>query len=286
MEKQEQKKYAFVKLNNVWQRAIVTKEEDLNIHFKFKSGQEEVFSKDSKFYELSSNPKQRYAKKEVEEKLANVFIKQKEVDPYVKSLLSQGQDAYYEYTYKDTQGVNRDGVKMLRMKFDQDLGSKLDVTIKSNKEFTLANAVSRNYQFTKEEYNQLIMGKQVLYNAVSKDGEQYPKIGWYSEKLNQVIDRSLLSENTYVYGQKLTHDQAKSLNEGETIKFEYTTKGGEKNTVDIYYDAKGDKTRSPKNEQAKNLDVTFEEVGLKTSNEQGKVKNSEKKNSKKQGITM
>ncbi|PIB31466.1 hypothetical protein [Maribacter sp. 4G9] len=231
MEKQEEKNIVkvFVNLNQKWQvgQAILLDENTYKV--KTADGQINSFRKDSEYLEV---PKQehrnhKYGFKELQQRLEGAYISYTKLDSNVRNTLAMGKEYLLKTAY-GKEGKAKESVRMLQMIYNPNTGSRLDVQIKRKETVKLQDANAYQYQFTKEEYNQMLKeGKTVLFTGTSLEGGKFQKLAYYEPRLNDIRTKSALSTNTMLLGQMLTKDQADAINKGiETkITIKKTRKG-------------------------------------------------------------
>ena len=181
----------------------------------------------------------------------------------------KGEEYIHQSSYVH-EGQMKESVKAVQLIYDQRNGSKLDVQIKRNEPVTLLDAKAYNHQFTKEEFDIMVKeGKHIVFEGNTKDGELFSKLAYYEPKLNDIRTKSALSQNTYFFGQKLTKEQAITMNKGEAVQITIDTKKGQK-TYMVTYSPKAERfiTKSLEKEKTENLKV----------NEPVQVKSLKKKN--------
>ncbi|MDB4291761.1 hypothetical protein N9954_00020 [Maribacter sp.] len=225
MEKQVEKVY--VKLNQVWQKGDAVAVNDTTYKVKTPDNLTFEIEKGSKYLEKQKFPAQRFAMGEVKERLEGAYISFDKLSENVQDAIVKGEEYLHQSAYpKD--GVIKESVKMIQMVYSSTSGSRLDVQIKRNEPVKLENAEAYQHQFTKEEYDTMVKeGKTIVFTGTSLSGEKFPKLAYYEPKVNDIRTKSALTSNTYLYGQKLTQEQATSINNGiETkITIEKTKKG-------------------------------------------------------------
>ena len=225
MEKQVEKVY--VKLNQVWQKGDAVAVNDTTYKVKTPDNLTFEIEKGSKYLEKQKFPAQRFAMGEAKERLEGAYISFDKLSENVQDAIVKGEEYLHQSAYpKD--GVIKESVKMIQMVYSSTSGSRLDVQIKRNEPVKLENAEAYQHQFTKEEYDNMVKeGKTIEFTGTSLSGEKFPKLAYYEPKVNDIRTKSALTSNTYLYGQKLTQEQATSINNGiETkITIEKTKKG-------------------------------------------------------------
>lgn len=252
MEKQK----VFVKLNQVWKKGEIVSQEDSILQIKTTDNLEFKVDESSPYFERTVSPAQKFAMGDAKEKLEGAYISFNKLPRNVKESIVKGEEYIYASTYLN-EGEVKESVKAVQLMYDRDLGSKLDVQIKRNKPVTLEEAKAYNHQFTQQEFNVMVKeGKQVLFQGSTTDGEVFNKLAYYEPKLNDIRTKTALSENTYFYGQKLTKNQATSMNKGEPVQITIDTSKGKK-TYMVSYSPKAERfiTKNMEMDKVKDLKV-------------------------------
>jgi len=223
MEKTEPKK-VFVNLNQVWEKAKLLSSDKETGMIKVQLKDDRTFEIDSNkpFVEIITDPAQKFSMGDLKQKLEGEYISFDKLPKNVKDSLSKGKEHLYKGTYiKDD--VLRETVKMIQLRYDDKLGSKLNVQYKSKEAITKETANSRNYNFAKEFDKLVNQNEHVMFEASDKDGVVYQRLAYYEPKLNAIRDKPILTSNTYFAGQKLTESEAQRLNSGEQVSIERNT---------------------------------------------------------------
>ena len=225
MERQVEKVY--VKLNQVWQKADAVAVNDTTYKVKTPDNLTFEIEKGSKYLEMQKFAAQRFAMGEAKERLEGAYISFEKLSENVQDAIVKGEEYLHQSAYpKD--GVIKESVKMVQMVYSATSGSRLDVQIKRKEPVTLENAEAYQHHFTKEEFDSMVKdNKTIVFTGKSLNGETFQKLAYYETKLNDIRTKSALTSNTYLYGQKLTQEQATSINNGiETkITIKKTKKG-------------------------------------------------------------
>lgn len=254
MERQLEK--VFVKVNQVWQKGeIISTDENT---FKIKTLDYPGFSidKNSKYVEAIKSPAQKFAYNEAKERLEGAYISFDKLPENIQDAIVKGEEHIHHSSYIN-QGKLKESVKAVQLLYNQQTGSKLDVQIKRNEPVTLSEAKAYNHQFTKEEFDSMVnKGEHIVFNGSTKDGELFSKLAYYEPKLNDIRTKTALSDNTYFYGQKLSKEQAATMNKGEATKITINTAKGIK-TYMVTYSPRSERfiTKSIGKESIKNLET-------------------------------
>ena len=224
MEKQVEK--VFVKVNQVWQKGEAVAINDTAYKVKTTDNQTFEIQKDSDFLERQKFPAQRFAIGEAKERLEGAYISFDKLPENVQDAIVKGEEHLHRTAYvKD--GKLSETIKMVQMVYSPS-SSRLDVQIKRKEPVTLDQAKAYNHQFTKAEFDKMVNDdKHIVFMGSTNDGEMFPKLAYYEPKVNDIRTKAALTANTFLYGQRLTSEQAEALNNGmETkITIQKTKKG-------------------------------------------------------------
>lgn len=222
MENQAEKVY--VKVNQKWQRATVTGEQDGKLSVLTDDGQTCKVPNTKKWVEPIKSKDQKFAYKDLEEQLIGNYISYKKLLPNVRDLLTEGNEHFHESTYISENEL-KESAKMLQMVYDPNLGSRLDVQYRRNDKITLEEAKAYNHHFSADEFERLVDKKEfVLFQGSTNDGEVFQKLAYYEPKVRDIRTKPALSTNTYFYGRTLTAKQADALNRGQELEMEIKSK--------------------------------------------------------------
>ncbi|TLP81830.1 hypothetical protein [Maribacter sp. ACAM166] len=216
MENQAEKVY--VKVNQKWQRATKTGEQDDKVSVMTNDGQAFNLPKNSKFLEPIASKEQKFAYGDVKEQLEGQYISYAKLPESVRDNLVEGKEYFHESTYI-SEGELKEGAKMVQMVYDRNLGSRLDVQYRRNEPVTLDKARAYNHTFSADEFERMVDKKDfVVFQGSTNDGEVFQKLAYFEPRIQDIRTKSALSTNTYFYGEKLTTKQADSLNKGQEIE--------------------------------------------------------------------
>jgi len=222
MEKQVEK--VFVKVNQKWQRATVTGEQDGKASVVTNDGQSFNVPKNKKYFEPIKSMDQKFAYKDLEEQLKGHYVSFEKLSPSVRDNLAEGKEYFYEGTYV-SEGELKESAKMIQMVYDRNLGSRLDVQYRRNEDVTLDKAWAYNHSFSADEFERMVDKKEfVLFQGSTNDGEVFQKLAYYEPKVQDIRTKPALSTNTYFYGRTLTAKQADALNKGQELEMEIKSK--------------------------------------------------------------
>lgn len=246
----------FVKVNQTWQRGEATPKNESTLKVNVPNYREFEIEKKSKFLEVQKFPAQKFAYGEVKERLEGAYISFDKLPENIQDSLVRGEEYLHQSTYVND-GALKESVKIVQMVYSQDMGSKLDVQIKRNEPVKLDQAKAYNHQFTKEEFDSMVKdGKTIAFTGSSTNGNTFPKLAYYEPKINDIRTKSALSENTYFFGQKLTKQQAETMNKGSEVEITFDTKKGPK-TYMVSYSPRAERfvTKTPEKTKAKEMSV-------------------------------
>lgn len=262
----------FVKVNQKWQKASVVSEKDGIVSVKTNEGQSFDLPRSSRWLEALKSPAQRYAYGDVKEQLEGQYISFDKLPENVQDNLVQGKEYLHESTYV-SEGQLKDSSKMIQMVYDRNQGSRIDVQYRRNEPITLEKAMAYNHKFSAEEFKKMVEKKEfIVFQGSTNDGEVFQKLAYYEPKLQDIRTKSALSPNTYIYGEKLTLEQANALNSGKAIEMEIKSNAHGSKPYMVSY--------SPRKETfiTKNVDVS---KAMKME-----VVTDEKKNSRSRGVKV
>lgn len=262
MEKSQDKK-VFVNINQIWEKASLTSENEEKYYVKTKGGQEFGVDKKDNLVEEIKHKDQKFAYRDVKNKVESVYISYNKIEDNHKDSLVKGKE-YLSVIPKVINGDLKTITKMIQMRFDSKLGSSIDTQFKRKEDIKLGEAQAYNHVFSEKEFKAMrFEDKQIVFQGSSKDGEAFNKIAYYEPKLQDIRTKAALSENTYFFGKKLTENQAKALNSGASTEIEIkNTKTGEVKTYEVKFSAKSEsmKTKSLDAEKIASIDVTAETI--------------------------
>jgi len=222
MENQAEKVY--VKVNQRWQRATVTGEQDGKASVVTNDGQSFNVPKNKKYYEPIKSLDQKFAYRDLEEQLKGHYISYDKLPKSVRDNLVEGKEHFYEGTYV-SEGDLKESAKMIQMVYDRNLGSRLNVQFRRNEMVTLDKAWAYNHSFSADEFERMVDKKElVLFQGTTNDGEVFQKLAYYEPKVQDIRTKPALSTNTYFYGRTLTAKQADALNRGQELEMEIKSK--------------------------------------------------------------
>jgi len=238
MENQVEK--VFAKINQVWQKGEIVSQEENMLTVKIPNYTEFKIDANSPLVEKLKSPGQKFAYGEAKEKLEGAYISFNKLSDNITDSIVNGNEYIHHHSYVND-GELKESVKAIQLIYNSKTGSKLDVQLKRNVPVVLADAKAYNYQFTKEEFKAMVtVGKHVVFNGSSNDGEVFQKLAYYEPRLNDIRIKTALSEKVYFYGQKLTLNQAASMNKGEPVEITIDTKKGKKSYL-VGYNPKSEK---------------------------------------------
>ncbi len=270
MEKQK----VFVKLNQVWTKGEIISQEESTLRIKTAENLEFKIDESSPYFERAISPAQKFALGDAKEKLEGAYISFNKLPRNVRESIVKGEEYIHSSTYLH-EGEMKERVKAVQLMYDRDLGSKLDVQIKRNNPVTLEEAKAYNHQFTQQEFDAMVKeGKHVLFQGSTRDGEVFNKLAYYEPKLNDVRTKTALSENTYFYGQKLTKNQAESMNKGEPVQITIDTTKGKK-TYMVSYSPKAERFITKIMEMDKVKDLKVNSANNKTAEKKKRQQSSQ-----------
>ncbi|MEM9647139.1 MAG: hypothetical protein AAF969_01570 [Bacteroidota bacterium] len=271
MERQIKEK-VFVKVNQKWQKAEVVSEKDGMVSVKTNEGQSFDLTRNSRWLEALKSPAQRYAYGDVKEQLEGQYISFEKLPENVQDNLVQGREYLHESTYV-SEGQLKDSSKMIQMIYDQDQGSRLDLQYRRNEPITLEKAMAYNHKFSAEEFERMVEKKEfIVFQGTTTDGELFEKLAYYEPKLQDIRTKSALGPNTYLYGEKLTLDQANALNQGKAIEMDIKSNAHGSKPYLVSYSPRKETfiTRNVDMSKAMKMDVVTDEK-KKASNRRVKV---------------
>lgn len=254
MERQLEK--VFVKVNQVWQKGEIVSKDSNTLKINTSEYSEFSIDQNSKYVERIKSPAQKFAYNEAKQRLEGAYISFDKLPENIQDAIVKGEEYIHHSTYIN-KGELKENVKAIQLMYNQQTGSKLDVQIKRNKPVTLSDARAYNHQFTKEEFDTMVnKGDHIVFNGSTKDGELFLKLAYYEPKLNDIRTKTALSENTYFYGQKLSKEQAGTMNKGEATQITINTAKGVK-TYMVTYSPRAERfiTKSIEKENIKNLET-------------------------------
>ena len=223
MERQITEK-VFVKVNQKWQKGTVISEKDGTVSIKTNEGQVFDLPRNSRWLEPLKSPAQRYAYGDFKEQLEGQYISFEKLPENIQDNLVQGREYMHESTYI-SEGQLKDSSKMIQMVYDRNQGSRLDVQYKRNEPVTLEKAVAYNHRFTAKEFERMVEKKEfIVFQGSTNDGEIFQKLAYYEPRLQEIRTKPALTSNTYIYGEKLTLEQANALNSGKEVEIEIKSK--------------------------------------------------------------
>jgi hypothetical protein len=251
----------FVKMNQVWLKGEAIPATENSYKVRVPNYPDFTIEKDSEFLEHQKFPAQRFAIGDAKERLEGAYISFSKLPDNIQDAIIKGEEYLHTSSYI-ANGSLKHQVKMVQMVYQQNTGSKLDVQIKRNEPVPPGEAKAYNYQFTREEFDQMKdQGKIISFIGTSTNGEKFTKLAYYEPRLNDIRTKSALSENTYFYGKPLTKDQADALNNGRETEITIPTKRGEK-TYLVSWSPKAERfiTKSVEQSKLNNMKVTAETV--------------------------
>lgn len=251
----------FVKMNQVWLKGEAIPATENTYKVRVPNYPDFTIEKESEFLEHQKFPAQRFAIGDAKERLEGAYISFGKLPDNIQDAIIKGEEYLHSSSYI-ADGSLKHQVKMVQMVYQQNTGSKLDVQIKRNEPVPSGEAKAYNYQFTKEEFDQMKdHGKVISFTGTSTNGEQFTKLAYYEPRLNDIRTKSALSEKTYFYGKTLTKQQADALNNGEETEITIPTKRGEK-TYLVSWSPKAERfiTKSVEPSKLNNMKVTAETV--------------------------
>jgi len=254
MEKQVEK--VFVKLNQVWLKGEIVSKEGTTLKVKTSGNVEFKIDESSPYVERMKSPAQKFAYRDAKEKLEGAYVSFDKLPENKQDAIVKGEEYIHQSSYINGDEM-KESVKAIQLMYDQQAGSKLNIQIKRNEPVKLPDAKAYNHQFTKEEFDVMVKeGKHIVFEGSTKDGELFSKLAYYEPKLNDIRTKSALTENTYFYGQKLTKDQAATMNKGEATEITINTTKGKKAYM-VTYSPRAERfiTKSLEKEKAKNMKV-------------------------------
>lgn len=258
MENQVEK--VFVKLNQVWQKGDAVAVNDTTYKVKTADNLTFEIEKGSNYLEMQRSPAQRFALGEAKERLEGAYVSFDKLPDNVQDAIVRGEEYLHKSAYpKD--GVIKESVKMVQMVYSSTSGSRLDVQIKRKEVVTLNQAKAYNHQFTQGEFDKMVNdGEHVAFTGRSSNGESFTKLAYFETKLNDIRTKAALTSNTYLFGQRLTSEQANAMNKGiETkITIEKTKKGPL--TYMVNYSPRAERFVTKSLEKAKVKDIETKEA--------------------------
>lgn len=252
MEKQVEK--VFVKLNQVWLKGEIVSKDGSTLKVKTSGNVEFNIDESSPYVERMKSPAQKFAYRDAKEKLEGAYVSFDKLPENKQDAIVKGEEYIHQSSYIH-EGEMKESVKAIQLMYDLQTGSKLDVQIKRKTPVTLQDAKAYNHEFTKEEFDLMVQkGKHIVFQGNTRDGELFSKLAYYEPKLNDIRTKSALTENTYFYGQKLTKDQAATMNKGEATEITINTTKGKK-TYMVSYSPRAERfiTKSLEKEKSKSM---------------------------------
>lgn len=259
MEKQQEK--VFVKMNQKWQKGVVINKENGKLAIQTQDGQQFNVAVDSKWFEYQQNPSQRYAYGDIREQLEGQYISFEKLPENVKDNLAQGKEYFHVSTYL-SDGELKETSKMVQMVYDPNLGSRLFVQFKRKAPVTLDQAMAYNHKFSPDEFERMVSKNEVVvFKGITRDGELFDKLAYYEPKLQDIRTKAALTPSTYLYGTKLTLDQANALNKGQEVEINIKTKTNGTKPYLVSYSPRNETfiTKNLQLEKAKKLEVVQDE---------------------------
>jgi len=265
MEKQQEK--VFVKMNQKWQKGVVIDKKDGRLAIQVQDGQQFNLAQESQWFEYQQNPAQRYAYGDVKEHLEGQYISFEKLPESVKDNLVKGKEYFHVSTYL-SEGQLKETAKMLQMVYDPNLGSRLFVQFKRKAPVTIDQASAYNHKFSPQEFERMVSKNEVVvFKGVTKDGELFDKLAYYEPKLQDIRTKPALTPNTYLYGTKLTLEQANALNKGQEVEIGIKTKTNGNKSYLVSYSPRNETfiTKNLELKKAKNLEVVSDDDKEKSS---------------------
>src|SRR6056297_1283048 len=181
MENQAEKVY--VKVNQKWQRATKTGEQDDKVSIATDDGQTFNLPKNSKYLEPIASKEQKFAYGDVKEQLEGHYISYAKLPESVRDNLAEGKEYFHESTYI-SEGELKEGAKMVQMVYDRNLGSRLDVQYRRDEAVTLDKAWAYNHAFSADEFERMIDKQEfVVFQGSTNDGEVFQKLAYYEPRV-------------------------------------------------------------------------------------------------------
>ncbi|GGW26652.1 hypothetical protein [Arenibacter certesii] len=208
----------FVNVNQVWQKGEAVSLDDKTFKIKSRNNPSFEMLKNSRNVEVRKSLDQQFAEADTKRRMEGAFISFEKLEPNIQESILEGKEQLIETTYIND-GKLKESIKMVQMLYNSTYGSRLDVQIKRKEQVKLEEANAYQYQFTKDEYHDMVNeGKTIQFTGTSLNGDTFQKLAYYEPKLNDIRTKSALSANMYVLGQILTKQQAENLNKGEEVK--------------------------------------------------------------------